>query len=155
MKLALRLFRGAGGFGFFRELREAGRVLHSNVRKDFAVQRHTRGFEAVNQLAVGQTVEARGSADALNPQTSVLALLVAAIAECIAIRAIGRFLGGLIELALSKEKALRPFEVLLAPSPALGAAFYACHGFAPLYWETKRVAGTRSKAHPATGLFPM
>src|SRR5262249_47755619 len=42
------------------------------------------------------------------------------------------FLRGLIKLALGEEKAFRPLEVLLAPCPAFCAAFYACHGFAPL-----------------------
>src|SRR5438874_10254230 len=134
----LRLgWRRGGGFGFFRELSEAGGVLDGNVREDFAIESYTRGFEAVNQLAVSQAVEARGGADSLNPQAAVLALFVAAVAESIAVRAIGRFLSGLVELALGKEKALRPLEVLLAPSPALGAAFYACHGFAPFMLGNK------------------
>ena len=50
--LPLGLLGGAGGgFGFFRELRKAGGVLDGNVREDFAVERHTGGLEAVNQLA--------------------------------------------------------------------------------------------------------
>src|SRR5713101_6422343 len=112
-----------------RKLREAGGVLHRDVREDFAVERDACGFQAVNQLAVGQAVQPRGGADALDPQAAILALLGAAVAESIAIGAIGRFLGGLIQLALGEEKAFGPLEILLAPSPALGAAFYACHGF--------------------------
>ena len=83
----------------------------------------------MNQLAVGQAIQPRGGADALDPQAAILALLGAAVAESIAIRAIGRFLSRLIQLALGEEKAFGPLEVLLAPRPALGAAFYACHGF--------------------------
>src|SRR5207253_3627229 len=45
---ALGFFRG--GLGFFRDLREAGSVLDRDVREDFAVERDTRGFEAVNQI---------------------------------------------------------------------------------------------------------
>src|SRR5439155_24283010 len=50
------------------------------------------------------------------------------ISVSIAIGAIGRFLCGLVKLAFREEKALRPLEIFFAPSPALGAAFYACHG---------------------------
>src|SRR5260370_13501747 len=127
---ALRLgWRRGGGLGFGRKLREAGGVLHRDVREDFAVERDARGFQPVNQLAVGQAVQPRSGADALNPQAAIMALLGTAVAEGIAIGAIGRFLSGLIQLALGEEKAFGPLEVLLAPRPALGAAFYACHGF--------------------------
>src|SRR5690349_780173 len=90
--LLLRLGRRrSGSFGFFRDLRETGRILNGNVREDFAIERHTRGLEAVNQLAVGQAVQPGCGADALNPQSAILTLLVAAVAESIAIRTIGRF----------------------------------------------------------------
>src|SRR5215813_8344095 len=120
------------GLGLFRELRETGRVLHRDVGQHFAVEFDARGLEAVNELAVADAVQARGGADALDPQPAVLALLGAAVAERIAIGAICRFLRRLVQLALGEEKALGPLEVLLAPSPALAAAFHACHGFAPL-----------------------
>jgi hypothetical protein len=85
----------------------------------------------VDQLAIGQTVQASGGADTLNPQAAVLALLDTAIAERVTIRAIGGFLSGLVELALSEEKAFCPFKILLTPSSAFSAAFYAWHGFSP------------------------
>src|SRR5215831_13036410 len=79
------LLQRCRGFGFFRNLRKARGVLNGNVCEDFAVERHTRSFEAVNQLTIGQPVESSRGADALNPQAAVLALLVAAIAESIAV----------------------------------------------------------------------
>src|SRR2546422_2365190 len=85
----------------------------------------------MNQLAVGQAVVSCGCADALNPQLAILAFFDAPVALGVTIGAIGGFLGGLVELALGEEKALCPLEILLAPCPALGAAFYACHGFSP------------------------
>jgi hypothetical protein len=39
----------------------------------------------------------------------------------------------LVELALGEEETFRPLEILLTPSPALGAAFYAWHGFSPSF----------------------
>src|SRR5262249_31431845 len=68
---------------------------------------------------------------ALDPQPAVLARLGAPVAERVAVGAIGGLLRGLVELALGEEKAFGPLEVLLAPRPALGAAFYPGHGSAP------------------------
>src|SRR5260221_4893961 len=133
--------------GLFGELREAGGVLHCHVSQDFAIEGNSRGFQAMDQLAIGDAILTCSGADALNPQAAILALLYTAVAECIAIRAIGRFLRGLIELALGEEKALGPLEILLTPGPAFSAAFYAWHGFAPLVFrETKRVAERRENA---------
>src|SRR5258708_124162 len=121
--------RWSGGFRRRHERSERRGILHGDIREYFAVERDARSLEAVNQLAVRQAVLAGGSAHALNPQAAILALLDAAGALGIAIGAIGRFLCGLVELALGEGKSFFPLEVLLAPCPALGAAFYACHGF--------------------------
>src|SRR5260370_19676290 len=129
LRLVRLRWRRSGSFGFGHELGEAGGVLHRDVRKDLAVQRDACSFEAVNQLSVRQAVVAGGGADALHPQAAVLALLDAAVALGVTVGAIGGFLRGLVELALGEEKTFCPLEVLLAPCPALGAAFYACHGF--------------------------
>src|SRR5579859_4554011 len=138
---------GREGLGLFGELREAGGVFHGNVGQDFAVEGNSRGLQAMDQLAVGDAVLASSGANTLNPQAAILALLYAAVALCVAIRAIGRFLRGLVELALGEEKALGALEILLPPGPAFSAAFYAWHGFAPLVFkETKRVAERRGNA---------
>src|SRR5260370_10775855 len=146
---ALRLLRlgwgRSGGFRCRHQRRECRRVLHRDIREHFAVQRDAGNLESVNQLAVGQAVQAGSGAHALNPQFAILALFDAAVALGVAVGAIGGLLRGLVELALGEEKAFCPLEVLLAPSPALGAAFYACHGFSPLRWETERVAATHRK----------
>src|SRR5260370_39380333 len=147
LQLKLRRFllgwRRSGGSGFFHELRECRGVLHRDIREYFTVERDAGSIEAVDQLAIRQRVVSRGGAHALNPQAAILALLDAAVAFGVAIGAIGGFLRGLVELALGEEKAFGPLEVLLAPCPALGAAFYACHGFLLFLWETTQVAGTR------------
>src|SRR5579859_966889 len=146
---------GREGLGLFGDLREAGGVLHGHVCQDFAVEGNSRGFQAMDQLAIGDAVLASSGSNTLNPQAAILPFLYAAIAKCVAIRSIGRFLRGLVELALGEEKSLGPLEVLLTPGPAFSAAFYACHGFAPLVFrETKQVAERRGNAPLATGLFP-
>src|SRR5260370_23842093 len=48
-------------------------VFHGDIREDFAIERDSRGFQAVNQLAVGQAVVSGGGADALNPEFAILA----------------------------------------------------------------------------------
>src|SRR5579859_1225618 len=146
---------GREGLGLFGDLREAGGVFHGNVSQDFAVEGDARGLQAMDQLAIGDAVLASSGSNTLNPQAAILPFLYAAIAKCVAIRSIGRFLRGLVELALGEEKSLGPLEVLLTPGPAFSAAFYAWHGFAPLVFrETKQVAERRGNAPLATGLFP-
>src|SRR5882762_4982482 len=148
--LCLGLRRG-GGFRCRHEGRECRGVLHGNIREHLAVESDTRGLEAVNQLAVGQAVQAGGGADALNPQAAVLAFLDAAVALGVTIGAIGGFLCGLVELALGEEKAFCPLEVLLAPCTALGAAFYACHGFLLLGGKQNRLRRRKEKHASCNG----
>src|SRR5882724_3520063 len=147
-------WRRGGGFGGGHEQREGRSVFDGNVGEDFTVEGNTGGFQTMDQLAVGQAVVPCGGANTLNPKLAILAFFDAAVALGIAIGAIGRFLRGLVELALGEKKALCPLEILLAPCTALGAAFYASHGVSPFLWETKRVARTRKYARSATGLFP-
>jgi len=90
---------------------------------NLAVEFDSGRFEAVNQLAVSEAVQAGSRADALNPEAAILALLDAAIAEGVTIRAIRGFLRGLVQLAFGEEKTFCPLEIFFAPCPALGAAF--------------------------------
>src|SRR6516165_3906223 len=128
----LRLLSGGPlreGLSPLDELCETSGVAYGHVCQNFAVDRDAGCLQTVDQLAVGDTVETGGGTDALNPQAAVFAFLDATIALGIAIRTIGGFLSGLVELALCEEEAFGPLEILLAPSPALCAAFYAWHGF--------------------------
>jgi len=83
-----------------------GRVFHRDVSENLAVEFDSGRFEAVNQLAVSEAVQAGSRADALNPEAAILALLDAAIAEGVTIRAIRGFLRGLVQLAFGEEKPL-------------------------------------------------
>src|SRR5580692_12680435 len=127
---AYRFFRsGHSSLRRRHQARERRRIFHRDISEHFAVQFHARDFQSVNQVAVGDAVEPRRGADALNPQPAILPLLDAAIAKRVAIRSICGFLCGLVQLALCEEKAFGPLEVLLTPRTALCAAFYASHGF--------------------------
>src|SRR6202521_4789621 len=145
LKLGFLLLRRSGGLGLLRQLRERRGVLHRHVGQHLAVQRNARGLQPVNQLTVSHAVLPRGRADTLNPQAAILALLYAAIALRIAVRAVRRFLRRLVKLALREEKAFRPLEVLLAPCTALGAWFYAFHGGFSFNVRDKQDAPTREK----------
>src|SRR5215469_14207066 len=139
------------GLGPLDELRKTCGVAHGHVRQNLAVDRDSGRLQAVDQLAVGDAVQTGSGTDALNPQTAVLPLPDTAVALRITLRAISRFLGGLVKLALCEEEAFGPFEILLAPSPALRAAFYACHGFfSPFcYWSAgRRAEDSRCRANP-------
>jgi len=126
--------RRSGGSGLFGKLRKSGRILHGDVCQNLAVDGNARGFQSVNQLAVGDAVQASSGAHALDPQAAILPLLHTAVALRVTIRAIGGFLSRLVQLALGEEKAFCPFKILLTPSPAFCAAFYAWHGFSPSFF---------------------
>src|SRR5260370_40921527 len=94
------------------------------MRRALPVASEARGFQAVNQLAVGQAVLAGGGADALNPQAALLELLDAAGGLGVAIGAIGGFLPGMVETNLWGGKSFFTFLVLFMPLPAPGNPFY-------------------------------
>src|SRR5260370_41273409 len=81
----------------------------------------------MHEFAIGEPIQARGRADALNPKTPELPLTIAAVAIRITVGAIGRLLGGLIELAFGEEKTLGAAQILLAARAAFGATFYSSH----------------------------
>src|SRR5882757_9046924 len=116
-------------FSFLDQQHEAWSVFYRDVGKNLAVQFDSGGLQAVNELAVSNAVQTSGCSDTLNPQAAILPLLDAAIAKRVAICAVRGFLRRLVEFALSEEKTFSPLKIFLAPCPALGAAFYASHGF--------------------------
>src|ERR1700687_4805294 len=150
----LRLFRRwRCGFCLRGQLGESDGVEDREVGQDLAIERHAGGFQAVNELAVGQTILARGGADALNPEFAIFAFFNATIAKGVAVRAISGFLRGLVELALCEKEAFCTLEILLSASAALCAAFYACHGFLLSFLvETNEMRSGAMKLADATGL---
>jgi hypothetical protein len=144
----LFLLRRRSGFGLLREQGECGGVRDGDVRQNFAIKIHAGSLEAMNQLAVGDAVQARGGADALNPQPAILTLFYATVAKRIAIGAIGGFLRGLVQLALGEKKTFSALEILLTPRTALGTAFNASHlGFSLIEWETTSCANAQEHAY--------
>src|ERR1700730_3549989 len=102
----------------------------------------------MNQLPVSDAVQPCGGADALDPQSPILAFFYAAIAERIAVGAISGFLCGLVQLALCEKKTFCALEILLPPRTAFSAAFYACLlGFSLMKWETTGCTDTWKHAY--------
>src|SRR5258708_1764755 len=120
--------RRRGGFRFFGELAERGRVPHRQIRQNLAVNLHAGNLQPVHKLAVGQPRVARGGADSLNPELAVLPLFVAAVAIGITLGAIDGLLRRLVQLALCEIEAFCAPEIFLAARAAFCAAFYASHG---------------------------
>src|SRR5579884_1810285 len=139
--------RRRGGFGLLDQYGKARSVLHGDIREHLAVKRDAGSFQPVDELAIADAILTGGGADTLNPEAAVLPLSRAAVALGIAIGAIGGFLRGLVQLAFGEKEPFGSSQVLLAPRPALGAAFYACHGFAPCSWIS-RSRGTRQSRKP-------
>src|SRR5579859_204467 len=98
----LRLFSlgRSSGFSAGYQACKGGGVFDGDVGQDFAIERDAGGFQAVNQLAIGQAVVAGGCANALDPEFAIFAFFYAAVALGVTIGAIRRFLCGLVELAL-------------------------------------------------------
>src|SRR5262249_49007726 len=112
---------GRGSESPFRlrgDLREACSVFHGEIGEGLAINVRANRLEPVHQLAIGKAVEASSRADALDPKSAILALAIASIAICVAIGAIGRFLRGLIELALGKKKSLGAAQIFFASRAA-------------------------------------
>src|SRR5262249_735839 len=80
-----------------------------------------------DELAVAQSVLARGGVDAHDPQPAEIALLAAAADKRVLERGVDRFFGGAIELALVGVVALRQAQELLALGAPDRSPFYARH----------------------------
>src|SRR5260370_8433518 len=100
----------AGGrarlFGRRGDLGESAGASHGEIGQYFTVDFDSTRFQAVHQLAIGEPIQTRGRADALNPQTPELPLTIAAVAIRITASAICPPLCGLLKLAFGEEKTL-------------------------------------------------
>ena len=89
------------------------RMVQRQVGEALAIQSDAGGLQAVDQLTVGQAVQARGGVDAHDPQAAEVALLAAAAGVGVVQRLVDGLLGGLIQLALGGVEPLRALQQLL------------------------------------------
>ncbi len=85
---------------------EGGGIADRHFAQDLAIEFDFRGLEAVDELAIAQTVHLRSGAQADNPQAAEVALAAAAIAKRIHASANQSFLGCAEQLATATAKAL-------------------------------------------------
>src|SRR6188768_2300316 len=102
-------------------------MVQRQVGEALAVEAHTRGLEAADQLAVRQAVQPRGGVDADHPQPAEIALLAATAGVGVIERLVHGLLGRLIQLALGGVEAFRTLQQLLPLGAANGSSFYAGH----------------------------
>src|SRR5688572_33182598 len=64
-----------GGFGFLGELGKCRRFAGGEFGEALAIELDARVLQAEHELAVGESVLARGGVDAHDPQAAIVALL--------------------------------------------------------------------------------
>src|ERR1700721_1858014 len=96
----------------------------------------------MNQLAVGDAVVACGGANALNPQSAVIALARAPVTVGVSKGAIHRLFRRSKQFPFCEKKTFGMLQQCLAPRATLGTAFDSRHGFGLLV------------RHPALKLVP-
>src|SRR5262249_54145393 len=115
-----------------RERAKRGTVVHRDVGEHLAIDLHAGLAKAVDDAAVGQTVQPRRGIDARDPQGAELALVLPAIAVGILPGLDDGLLGGAVNLAAGVVVALRLAKNLLVTAPGRHATLNSCHGAARL-----------------------
>src|ERR1700733_12431104 len=115
---------GQGFLGVSDERSEGCGVVHREIGQDLAVQLHSRGLEAVNELRVADAVHLGGGVDAHDPQRAVLPLLLLAAAVGELQSALDGFLRRLVELGFCEEVTAGALQDLFAAVIAFCSTFY-------------------------------
>src|SRR3989475_3594327 len=161
--LRLRGGKRRGGFRFFGELAERGRIPHRQVRQNLAVNLHAGDLQPVHKLAVGHPRVARGGADSLHPELAVLPLFVAAVPIGETVRAVDRLLRRLGQLAPFQAQALCGAVRFFAARAALSSPFYPSPRGSPFFarplcpepWGDKHQDAIPAGRDDETGLSPV
>src|SRR5438105_78311 len=116
-----------GALHLRRELSEGRRTRNRQLRQALSIQRDTGLFEAADELAVSETVLARGRVDPDHPQTPEVAFLAAAAHERILERRVDRLLCSAIEFTLVGVIAFCQPKQLLSLGAADRSSLYSWH----------------------------
>src|SRR5436305_14056953 len=93
----------AGGLRLLGQLGKACRILQGDIGEHLAVELDACSLQSVDEVAVGQAVQAGGGADADDPDGAELALLLLASGVGELQSALHRFLRSLVELGFCEE----------------------------------------------------
>ncbi len=129
------------GLGDAHDLGKCGRVLHREIGKHLAINFDAGLAQAINKLAVGQAVLARCGVDALNPETSHIALAVSAVIIGMLSSLHDRFVGTLEVLTTWPLIALGALENGLMAPACSDASLHTNHAMFSLS-TVRSVAGS-------------
>jgi hypothetical protein len=101
--------------GQVSQLAKCRTIMNGQVGKHFAVNLHTRLFQAMNELAIIEAILARRCIDAADPQGAEIALAVAAVAVGIKERFEHRLICPPKEQMFGANLALGKFQNFLMP----------------------------------------
>ena len=101
--------------------------MHRDIRENLAVNLDLGLVQAIDQAAVGQTVQAGRRVDTRDPELPELPLALAPIAIRVLAGLDNRLLGRLVKFAARAVIALRLGEDLLVTRLCGHTAFYSCH----------------------------
>src|SRR5690606_23209999 len=122
---------GQRGLGFFRQRGEGSSIADGQIGQHLAVDLHVSLVQTVDEAAVGQAVEARGSVDARDPERAELALALPAVTICILSRLGHPLLGDPEGLAAHVVITLRLRQHLLVAGPGGDTTLYSGHRYSP------------------------
>src|SRR6266513_1677314 len=128
----LRSADAESGLCLLRDRAECRGVVHGDVREHLAVDFDTGLVQAVDDAAVGESVQARRGVDARDPQCAELTLVLPPVAVRVLACLDDGLLGRAIDLAPRVVVALRLAENFLVTTSGRHATLHSCHGSARL-----------------------
>ncbi len=96
--------------GFLHDLGEDVGLISGEVGEDFAVQINVGFFEAVDEFAIGKTIEDGTGADLDLPETAGVAFFLSAVFKLKTPRMQERFFGGAVLVLAAPHKPFRMLE---------------------------------------------
>ena len=86
-------------FGLFSDSAKRRRISHRQIRQNFSVYFDACLIQAVNQTAIGKSIDTRSSVYARNPQLAEIALAHSAVAIGVRLGTVNCFLCGPVQSA--------------------------------------------------------
>ena len=108
-------------------MREGGRVVHGELGEHATVDLDSSGLEALDETVVGHTVGAGAGVDALDPETTEVALALATVTVAVDQRVDDLFLGLAVQARALSAVAACPVEDDPALLVSVDRSLHTCH----------------------------